>query len=66
MKKVEKMTSLVLALLMLFCSALVLFPSNSVQAGERTEDLSNLVNYQEIYTAVQELKTAHPNRTFTI
>ena len=66
MKKVEKMTSLVLALLMLFCSALVLFPSNSVQAGERTEDLSNLVNYQEIYTAVQELKTAHPNWTFTI
>lgn len=38
----------------------------NVQAAERTEDLSNLVNYPEIYTAVQELKTAHPNWTFTI
>jgi len=37
-----------------------------VYARERTEDISNLTNYPEIYTAIQELKTAHPNWTFTI
>lgn len=35
-------------------------------ARERTEDLSNLINYPEIYTNIQELKAAHPNWTFTM
>ena len=66
MNKIKKITTLLIALSMLICSILMFFPLNNVQARERTEDLTNLVNYPEIYTAVQELKTAHPNWTFTI
>ena len=66
MNKAKKVLSLLLIIIMLVCSILMFFPTNKSEARERTENLSNLVNYQEIYTAVQELKTAHPNWTFTI
>lgn len=45
---------------------IMILSMGTVQAGTRTEDLSNLANYPEIYADVQELKTAHPNWTFTI
>ena len=66
MKKIKKICTLFLTLLV-YC-ILVFGINNNVKASERerTEDLSDLVNYPEIYTAVQELKTAHPNWTFTI
>lgn len=66
MKQIRRLTSLVLILVMLSYLIISIITNNQVQARERTEDLSNLVNYPEIYTAVQELKTAHPNWTFTI
>ena len=66
MNKIKRVLALVIVLIMLISSLLILMPINKVNARERTEDLSNLVNYQEIYTAVKELKTAHPNWTFTI
>lgn len=40
--------------------------NNKVYSATRTEDLTNLEKYPEIYTAIQEMKTAHPNWTFTI
>jgi len=66
MNKIRRATSCILILVMLLSLIITLISNNSVQARERTEDLSNLTNYQEIYTLVQELKTAHPNWTFTI
>lgn len=63
MNKITKiLSSLFVVTLLIF----TIIAHSDVQAAERTEDLSNLVNYPEIYTAVQELKTAHPNWTFTI
>lgn len=56
----------ILMLVVLVYIVLTIILGNQVQAGNRTEDLSNLINYPEIYIAVQELKTAHPNWTFTI
>lgn len=64
MNKIKKITILVLVIIVYLTITLV--TGNEVQAGERTEDLSNLVNYPEIYTAIQEMKTAHPNWTFTV
>lgn len=62
----KKTSRIILILAILLFSVIAIFTGNQVQARERTEDLSNLVNYPEIYTAVQELKTAHPNWTFTV
>ena len=63
MNKITKiLSSLFVVTLLIF----TIIAHSDVQAAKRTEDLSNLVNYPEIYTAVQELKTAHPNWTFTI
>lgn len=66
MFKVKNVLKLVLALSIMFYILIVSVLSNKVYSATRTEDLSNLVNYPEIYTAVQEMKTAHPNWTFTI
>lgn len=52
-------------LIIFICFSILCF-SNRVFARTRTEDLSILTNYPEIYTAIQELKTAHPNWTFTV
>lgn len=64
MNKIKKRTVLVLVIIVYLIITLI--TGEQVQASERTEDLSNLVNYPEIYTAIQEMKTAHPNWTFTI
>ena len=61
-KTTKILSSLFVVTLLIF----TIISHSDVQAAERTEVLSNLVNYPEIYTAVQELKTAHPNWTFTI
>lgn len=66
MSKIKKVLALILVLTMLFYSLIAFLTGSKSQARERTEDISNLVNYQEIYTAIQELKTSHPNWTFTI
>lgn len=66
MKKIRKVASIILLFVILFYTVLAMILDNQVKAGDRTEDLSGLVNYPEIYTAVQEMKTAHPNWTFTI
>ena len=66
MNKIKKILSLVLLFSMLIYATLSVFIVNQVQARERTENLSNLVNYPEIYTLIQELKTSHPNWTFTM
>ena len=66
MIKIKKTISIILLLAILFYLVVAIVIGNQVQARERTEDLSKLVNYPEIYTAVQEMKTAHPNWTFTI
>ncbi len=65
MNKIKKTFSLVLLVTILIYCIILAFLPNNVEARERTEDLTNLVNYPEIYTLVQELKTAHPNWTFT-
>ncbi len=66
MFKFRKIFKFVFVLTFLFYILISLCFSNGAKAGTRTEDINNLVNYPEIYTAVQELKTAHPNWTFTI
>lgn len=66
MRKKKNTSSIVLILATLFYLVITMLTGNKVQAAERTEDLSKLANYPEIYTAVQELKVAHPNWTFTI
>lgn len=66
MKRMKKVLSLILILIIMFYSILSMLANNQVQARERTEDISNLTKYPYIYTAIQELKTAHPNWTFTI
>ena len=66
MIKIKNASGIILILAILFFTVIAMITGNQVQARERTEDLSYLVNYPEIYTAVQELKAAHPNWTFTI
>lgn len=66
MNKIKKVLAFILVLTMLFYSLIAFLSGNKSQARERTENISNLINYQEIYTAIQELKTSHPNWTFTI
>lgn len=66
MFKFKKVLALLLTLTILFYIIFSIALNNEVKAGTRTEDLTNLVNYPEIYTAIQEMKTAHPNWTFTI
>lgn len=66
MFKFKKVFALALTLTVVFYIISAIVFKNEVKAATRTEDLSNLVNYPEIYTAVQEMKTAHPNWTFTI
>lgn len=56
----------IFTILIIFIYFTILCFSNGVLASTRTEDLSILTNYPEIYTAIQELKTAHPNWTFTV
>lgn len=62
-KKVLKFI-LILTILVYFIISII--SDNNVQAGTRTEDLSNLTKYPEIYTAIQEIKTVHPNWSFTV
>lgn len=66
MYRMKKFFSVILVLIIIFYSLFAIILKNQVQARERTEDITNLVNYPEIYTAIQELKIAHPNWTFTI
>ena len=66
MSKIKNVQKLILCLAILFYIVIILFSNNSACAATRTSDLSKLINYPEIYTAVQEMKTAHPNWTFTI
>ena len=66
MSKIKNVQKLILGLAILFYIVIILFSNNSACAATRTSDLSKLINYPEIYTAVQEMKTAHPNWTFTI
>lgn len=66
MSKIKNVQKLILCLAILFYIVIILFSNNSACAATRTSDLSKLINYSEIYTAVQEMKTAHPNWTFTI
>ena len=57
-------TIFVLAIMFFIIFGIYFYPF--ALARERTEDLSNLINYPEIYTNIQELKAAHPNWTFTM
>ena len=57
---------LVLILAILFYVLIISTSNNKVYSATRTEDLSGLINYPELYTAIQEMKTAHPNWTFTL
>jgi len=66
MNRLKKSLSVTIIFILLFNCLLTIFLCGESQARERTEDISRLINYPEIYTAVQELKTAHPNWTFTI
>lgn len=66
MSKIKNVQKLILCLAILFYIVIILFSNNSACAATRTSDLSKLINYPEIYTAVQEMKIAHPNWTFTI
>lgn len=66
MFKIKKVLKLVLALTIVSYIFIASLLNNKVYSSTRTEDLTNLANYPEIYTAVQEMKTAHPNWTFTI
>ena len=54
MNKIKKTFSLVLLVTILIYCIILAFLPNNVEARERTEDLTNLVNYPEIYTLVQE------------
>ncbi len=66
MKKITKVVALMLIMIILSYCILTVATNNKVQARERTEDIARLSNYPEIYTLVQELKTTHPNWTFTL
>ena len=64
-KNKKRLRILNILLIFLYLTVMSLF-NNRVYARERTDDLTNLTNYPEIYTDIQELKTAHPNWSFTI
>lgn len=68
MYKIKEAVKIILALTILFYLIIVTGFRTEIYAVERTrtEDLSNLENYKQIYTSIQELKTSHPNWTFTI
>lgn len=72
MTKAKKVISLVLTLVILIYSILGIFDTHKSYATlgirERTSDLSGLTNekYPGFLAAIEELKAAHPNWTFTI
>ena len=66
MNKIKRALRFILVFAIIFYLAIEIIYNREIQARQRTNDLSNLENYQEIYTNVQELKTSHPNWNFTI
>ena len=66
MNKIIKNIKIILVFAIMFFIMIEIYLKSSSFARERTEDLSNLTNYPEIYTNIQELKAAHPNWTFTL
>ena len=67
MKKVRRIVALILIFVIIsYCLLTTIIIKNKVEARERTEDLSRLAYYPEYYTLIQELKTSHPNWTFTL
>ena len=65
MLKLKNVFGLVFGLTLLIYIIMLVLPNNTY-AATRTEDLIDLTKYPELYTAVQEMKTAHPNWTFTL
>ena len=63
--KLKNVFGLVFGLTLLIYIIMLVLPNNTY-AATRTEDLTDLTKYPELYTAVQEMKTAHPNWTFTL
>lgn len=66
MNKIIKNIKIIFVLAIMFFIIFGIYFNPVSLARERTEDLSNLINYPEIYTNIQELKAAHPNWTFTM
>lgn len=66
MNKIIKNIKIIFVLAFMFFIIFGIYFNPFSLARERTEDLSNLINYPEIYTNIQELKAAHPNWTFTM
>lgn len=66
MNKIIKNIKIIFVLAIMFFIIFGIYFYPFSLARERTEDLSNLINYPEIYTNIQELKAAHPNWTFTM
>ena len=66
MNKIIKNIKIIFVLAIMFFIIFGIYFNPFALARERTEDLSNLINYPEIYTNIQELKAAHPNWTFTM
>lgn len=66
MNKIKRALRFILVFAIIFYLAIEIIYNREIQARQRTNDLSNLENYQEIYTNIQELKTSHPNWNFTI
>lgn len=66
MNKIIKNIKIIFVLAIMFFIIFGIYFNPFAFARERTEDLSNLINYPEIYTNIQELKAAHPNWTFTM
>lgn len=66
MRKIKRIWKFIIPLIFVFSAIIGIGGNNNVQARERTNDLSGLENYPEIYANIQELKTAHPNWNFTI
>ena len=66
MNKIIKNIKIIFVLAIMFFIIFGIYFNPFALGRERTEDLSNLINYPEIYTNIQELKAAHPNWTFTM
>ena len=66
MNKIIKNIKIIFVLAIMFFIIFGIYFYPFSLARERTEDLSNLINYPEIYTNIQELKAAHLNWTFTM
>ena len=66
MNRIIKSIKTIFVLAIMFFIIFGIYFYSFALARERTEDLSNLINYPEIYTNIQELKAAHPNWTFTM